>query len=520
MASSIDIISMLQDCSIIIITLKLIINTIGDRHCYIVDGSLGTGGRRRRALQNEGICVNDFSKLQAAYDEYINDGYILNGIVVTHPDTDHYQGIQYLLETRRILCPVLLTNQFLNRRRIQAVNVFLNTLEATHNWNSTQHRPLNDIFPAWLNFDTVFSRLELYRIGIYQEEIQPILNGLHGNDNETSIITTICDPTARQQDILACLTGDANFTNQETTRDRFNNNTHIPLFLVPHHGSRNNSDFVFYRTVHIDVYLISCGTHRGYNFPHIEVLNAINRATCEAQRRAMIVLTNGKHLNNTKMSTRLSARIGHLQHDDEWRMWLTESITILYWDEHIYKDEDNDLITRPWLDYRLYPTPGWRFANNNLIQWSVNGYRTMALRYRDQLRKISAVREIETNQYLGVGDNNEVLLVHEQARMEMINGIPSPNSPCDWTQNKTFLLTNTLGNNGNPVFLQFSCFRRHQTNRSVIAHFLIFRCHQLPWLIQYAFVGGGTIQWSTTIYNGTVNAYRKNNEMALFTLED
>lgn len=90
---------------------------------YLVDGSKGKGGKIPRQPAGTGKEVvggnislegrnSDYSKLVAVYDHLVTCGYILQTIVVTHPDWDHYGGIRYLLLNRRITCPVLLTNRF------------------------------------------------------------------------------------------------------------------------------------------------------------------------------------------------------------------------------------------------------------------------------------------------------------------------------------------------------------------------------------------------------------------------
>ena len=142
----------LQDCSIIII-ITLIINTVDDRHCYLVDGSIGTGGRKSTCQHT---ITDDFSKLIAAYERYIEDGYTLEGIIVTHPDIDHYKGILYLLEEykKEIECPLLLTNQFLTEsekaKSKSAVSRFLNTLEKTHHgFHTHSNSAVISLFPLF-----------------------------------------------------------------------------------------------------------------------------------------------------------------------------------------------------------------------------------------------------------------------------------------------------------------------------------------------------------------------------------
>ena len=64
----------------------------------------------------------DSSKLRATYLTIANNGYTLKDIVVTHPDTDHYKGIQKLVN-HDINCPgILLTDRFLGGAIINGEN--------------------------------------------------------------------------------------------------------------------------------------------------------------------------------------------------------------------------------------------------------------------------------------------------------------------------------------------------------------------------------------------------------------
>ncbi len=132
----------------------------------------------------------------------------------------------------------------------------------------------------------------------------------------------------------------------------------------------------------------------------------------------------------------------------------------------------------------------------------------MADSYRTLCGTTATVRKNETDQYLRV-INNEISFVTEQGRLNVIQNIPAPNSPCDWVgltkqvypwdsfKTTTLVLTDTLDGSDGPVFLQNLDFK--STTKSTI-----FRCYKLPWLIQYMedVNDDGTIEWSTTIYDG------------------
>ena len=143
-----------------------------------------------------------------------------------------------------------------------------------------------------------------------------------GKDNETRILVTISDPERKKP--LALPSGDADFT-----KGTENVRKDVPLVLVPHHGSKNNSNKAFYEslTAQVCIYLISCSTYRRFQFPDEEVIKDICEATRSKGTLCTIILTRGRHLNSLKMP---------YSSPDEWRE-LKEKIEIHYWDEYIYE---------------------------------------------------------------------------------------------------------------------------------------------------------------------------------------
>ena len=111
--------------------IPFILKTDGGKECYLVDGSMSKGtmgelkqnGALVKPLENLRKNIKtDSSKLKAAYLTIAKNGYTLKGIVVTHPDKDHYKGIQKLVD-HDIDCPaILLTDQFLGEATINGEN--------------------------------------------------------------------------------------------------------------------------------------------------------------------------------------------------------------------------------------------------------------------------------------------------------------------------------------------------------------------------------------------------------------
>ena len=69
------------------------------------------------------------------------------------------------------------------------------------------------------------------------------------------------------------------------------------ILLVPHHGSRSSSTLRFLEAVHPREALISAGWRNRFGFPHVDVLNRLNRlgarTWCTAQDGAVSIVTNG-----------------------------------------------------------------------------------------------------------------------------------------------------------------------------------------------------------------------------------
>ena len=88
------------------------------------------------------------------------------GIIVTHPDINHYQGITRPSSRSKhinIECPVLITNQFLIENRIgKKLPKFLHTLEATHSGEHVTNSGQLVGFPEFLTFHHKHTELMIY----------------------------------------------------------------------------------------------------------------------------------------------------------------------------------------------------------------------------------------------------------------------------------------------------------------------------------------------------------------------
>ena len=244
----------------------------GGKTCYLVDGSQGTGDMGRLYSEHgpedppNTLAEDDSSKLRATYLTLLKHGYTLKGIVVTNTDANHFKGIQKLVDNG-IQCPILVTDCLLGKAKDinngSSAKAFLESLEKKR--YSGKHvimsnlSSIHDIFPPDIfSFQCLFSYLVLYRHQAHTGTMRRLLNKKdYSNphlDNLMGIIVTITNPHTKKP--LALLTGDADYKMQ--TQNEWK---HIPLVLVPHHGSKNCSDSAFYKSCTAHTYLISCGSH-------------------------------------------------------------------------------------------------------------------------------------------------------------------------------------------------------------------------------------------------------------------
>ena len=344
----------------------------GNKHCYLVDGSLG-GHRPRTSvsqspsdLERTGetaggglIAPDDHTKLIATYEHVTTtEGYQLKGIIVTHPDQDHYQGIAYLFQAiKSIQCPVLLTNRFLRTNGEGRVGErLLSVLEQTHEGEHVHQSSQLDGFPTFFKFYHKYTGLVIYRRSKGQENPTEITakttNWVYEDVNVTSIITTICNPDD-ENEVLVCLTGDAKFDMKYKADINYFSSKYPRIFQVPHHGSKNNSSKALYETVASNgmICLISCGTQKGFNFPDCQTLGHIYEVAKKKLIKLKIVLTSGIHLEG---------KIPNAMKNDPHQF-----LSIYYWDTKV--------AANPFLEITVLPTPS---VSADTVEWSIDGYKT------------------------------------------------------------------------------------------------------------------------------------------------
>lgn len=240
----------------------------------------------------------------------------LDHIVVTHPDQDHYGGINRLLkDSYNICCPIITTQAsclYVERSGIKAEQrigeEYLSQIDCPRHWFPKEAGKKHD----YIGGLPIKSRVKIAKYRHFK-----------GDSNESSILTTVCLPQ-RKYDFDVVLTGDSNATIILETLEL--KGKRVRIFQVPHHGSVNNStleqgtevqtnleplkkwkprevkkkrkekmDFFycaqFFCSFIADIYLICHGDHKGYKHPHEEVVTGILVAATIKKHPCKIVVT-------------------------------------------------------------------------------------------------------------------------------------------------------------------------------------------------------------------------------------
>ncbi len=415
----------------------------------------------------DGSTDTNLDMITTTYDE-LKDGFPLHNIVVTHPDIDHYGGIGSVLDwfSKDANPPeVLLTDRFrdiIGDRKLgttfaeqyRPVQSFSASAEAQYEHFNVSHRSFTSDL-------VLYTRTDEQPIDIPNQN-GTLKKAKDDHDNESSIITTI---TTNNDDntILAYLTGDAFFDTNETAP--FLHQKQIIVFQVPHHGSKDNSNFEFYMQIaqNTQYYLISCGHHGKYCFPHKEVFTAIRDATVARRKeRATIVLTDGTLLNGEKVSS---------FRGDKYEP------SISYWDPHLRKASNCELINKDFLQF-TFSGEGNVVGNplQNLIQWSIEGYREMTYSYGSKQR-LRMHLKAPGNCHLAVVEDTLIVKdyqIADDGRIEGFQflsrlttkhcqgngcttsidghlGLPAPTDPCTW-DNRVMMVYGT----SDLIFLQLT----------------------------------------------------------------
>ena len=273
---------------------------VGQEYNCLIDGG------HAKHLSNIKNCMKEYGVMT-------EHGIQLHGIIVTHPDSDHFNGIKELLDKygQKILkkCHIVITKAFYRDKKCEG---FTKLLDSTYSGNEIEGAEylspgLQCHFPTELGC--------LFRCTPKHENLKVTRTQqlkTFPKPNETSILTIINEYEGKCDVVL---TGDSIAKIILPLVE----GKEIRIFQVPHHGSSDSSKledsqklkelsqrydlsaiqdrevkeiFLFYSTFRAQCYLISAGGTDKHNHPHSQVLQGIILANALRRQECVILLTN------------------------------------------------------------------------------------------------------------------------------------------------------------------------------------------------------------------------------------
>ncbi len=202
-------------------------------------------------------------------------------IVPTHPDDDHVQGLNAVVER----CHVLAALDGGYRGTSAPYTRLIDRL----------HRHSIPIFIA--RRGQVLDLGGGARLEVLNPPDHPVL-GAHSPTNDNSIVLRLVYGRSR-----FLLTGDAESEAEDEMLTHCPDRLPSDVLKVGHHGSRWSTNPPFLDAVHPSVAIVSCGAHNVYNHPHVELMDRLaarNIATFRTDKQgAITVETDGASLHVT-----------------------------------------------------------------------------------------------------------------------------------------------------------------------------------------------------------------------------
>ena len=179
----------------------------------------------------------------------------LDGVVLTHPDADHMNGLLYVLENFKVKVLYKNTDQGNTRAYRQLMDL-----------TQSEKVPVHEVDPRGAIItvapEITFKFLPGFYINNHDNDHE-----MKNNFNDNALVLAVkfrkfsmlfpADiMTQREEQLVA-------------SQGRYLKNT---LLMVPHHGSNTSSTAVFLDQVRPDAALISCGWHNRFRFPHSRVI--------------------------------------------------------------------------------------------------------------------------------------------------------------------------------------------------------------------------------------------------------
>ena len=253
--------------------------------CFLVDG----GGFSSNA-------VFDTGRYLVAPYLWRQNILTLEGVVLTHPEADHMNGLLYILENFRV--KVLYKNEDQRRTKgykrlmelARSRGVIVHRVDVSGEVLAMGQDMVLQFFPGFPGEEAGEKQQKTYNdnslvLGVKFRKFSMLFAG---------------DIMARREALLSSLPGSGGALNST-------------ILMVPHHGSSTSSTPVFLERVRPEMALVSCGWHNRFKLPHSRVVQRYQERQIPLVRTdldgALHIVSNGKewHIQITRETFQLGA---------------------------------------------------------------------------------------------------------------------------------------------------------------------------------------------------------------------
>jgi competence protein ComEC len=224
-------------------------------------------GRDRMLIDGGGSPGDDFDVGEMVVAPFLFYSRIrrVDYIVLTHPDTDHMEGLRFIAS--RFGPKEFWYNG--ERRDVPGFHELLRVVE---------EKGIKVLTPQDLKEGREIGRVHVTVVhppGI--EDAKPWGKALKPNDR--SLVLRICD-----KDRSFLFPGDLESTGEEIVLLREGGRLKSDVLLVPHHGSRSSCTKAFLENVAPSICVVSSRASNPFGFPHLETLKRLQEAGCKIMR--------------------------------------------------------------------------------------------------------------------------------------------------------------------------------------------------------------------------------------------
>lgn len=183
----------------------------------------------------------------------------LDAVILTHPESDHMNGLLYILENFRV-------NLLVKNKDTRSSKTYENLMAVCNEKKIKLWQPSNS--DSTLDFDQT-------GLTFFQNAIGPVSQTLNNN----SLVFKL-----RFNEFTLLFPGDILNEREMALAGVQDCNLKSNILISPHHGSLSSSSEIFLDKVNPESVIISCGFGNQYGFPHPDVLKRYRRRGYKAFR--------------------------------------------------------------------------------------------------------------------------------------------------------------------------------------------------------------------------------------------